>query len=40
MADMAKETKKKLWWKKNGLKIAMVLIGIVIVALVVVLVIL
>lgn len=40
MADLAKETNRKLWWKKNGLKIAIGVIGVIIVALVVVFVIL
>lgn len=40
MAHLAKETNRRLWWKKNGLKIAIGVIGVIIVALVVALVIL
>jgi hypothetical protein len=40
IVDMAKETNRKLWLKKNGLKIAIGLIAVIMVVLVVVLVIL
>lgn len=40
MVDLAKESKRRLWWKKTGLKIAIGVIGIVVVALVVLFVIL